>query len=99
MLTFVYDGNNVRFFEDAKELTPIPAVGQLRGTDSCTMRIGNLTTYWLNGRLDNIRIYDSAIPISQIREQYYSGLEKLLANGGITEEEYLDRTKDLANNH
>jgi prepilin-type N-terminal cleavage/methylation domain-containing protein len=53
----------------------------------------------LAGKMDEIRIYNAAMPTSQIKEQYYAGLNKLLANGGITEEEYLSRLKDYASNN
>jgi prepilin-type N-terminal cleavage/methylation domain-containing protein len=59
------------------------------------LRISN--TY--SGLLDDVRIYNAEIPMSQIKEQYYAGLNKLLANGGITEEEYLSRLKDYASNN
>jgi hypothetical protein len=44
---------------------------------------------------DDVRIYNAVIPISQIKEQYYAGLNKLLANGAITKDEYLLRAKEL----
>lgn len=43
------------------------------------------------GLIDGIRIYNSAIPISQIKEQYYVGINKLFANGSISKEDYLSR--------
>jgi prepilin-type N-terminal cleavage/methylation domain-containing protein len=52
-----------------------------------------------SGLIDDVRIYNAEIPMSQIKEQYYSGLNKLLANGVITEEEYLSRLNDHASNN
>ena len=45
----------------------------------------------LLGYADDIRIYNSVIPTSQIKEQYYAGLNNLLANGQIDKEEYQNR--------
>jgi hypothetical protein len=50
---------------------------------------------WI-GLMDEIRIFNAAMPTSQIKEQYYVGLNKLLANGGITQEEYQNRIGELA---
>ena len=55
------------------------------------------TTMW-NGLMDDVRIFNGALPISQINQMYYSGLEKLLASGGITKEEYNKRIVEINNN-
>lgn len=44
-----------------------------------------------SGLLDDVRIYDAEIPMSQIKEQYYAGLNSLLVNGQINKEEYQNR--------
>lgn len=98
LFTISYDGNNIRFFEDGKELTPVAKVGQLRSTGSSTMKIGNLTSYYLIGKVDDIRIYNTAVPISQIKEQYYTGLNSLLINSNITNKEYAERINSIGNN-
>ena len=49
----------------------------------------DLINYPYKGRMDEVRIYNNSIPISQIKEQYYVGLNQLLFNGGITKEEYI----------
>ena len=43
------------------------------------------------GSMDEARLYNEAIPTSQIKEQYFAGLNKLLANGSISEQEYIER--------
>jgi prepilin-type N-terminal cleavage/methylation domain-containing protein len=53
-------------------------------------------TYYFKGIIDEIRIYNAAIPTSQIKEQYYSGLNKLLANGSISQSEYLKIINETA---
>ncbi len=54
------------------------------------------TDYPFNGYIDEVRIYNAVIPTSQIREQYYAGLNRLLAKGEITKEEYDGRMGELA---
>ena len=52
---------------------------------------GSSSIGYFNGLIDDVRIYNAAVPTSQIKEQYYAGLNKLVISGGITKEEYLSR--------
>jgi prepilin-type N-terminal cleavage/methylation domain-containing protein len=48
-----------------------------------------------NGLIDNVHIYNAAIPSSQIQQNYYSGLNRLLANSGMGKQEYGLRINEL----
>ena len=48
------------------------------------------------GLMDDLRIFNAELPTSQIKEQYYAGLNKLLANGVINKEEYTEKTLSLS---
>ncbi len=48
-------------------------------------------TWFYNGLIDEPRIYNEAISSSQIRENYYAGLKRLLAKGEINKEEYEEK--------
>jgi prepilin-type N-terminal cleavage/methylation domain-containing protein len=50
----------------------------------------------LAGKMDEVRIYNAAMTTSQIKEQYYVGLNQLLVSGGITKEEYLSSVNEMA---
>ena len=63
------------------------------------VQVGNAAGWILYGRVDNVRIYNIATPASFVKEQYYSGLNSLFLNGGITKEEYLSRLNDYASNN
>jgi hypothetical protein len=52
----------------------------------------------LLGKMDEVRLYNAAMPTSQIKEQYYTGLNSLLINGGISKEEYGERINSIAIN-
>ena len=54
---------------------------------------------YFTGLIDDIRIYNTNVPTSQIKEQYYAGLNNLLANNGVTREEYLSRINNIAKNN
>ncbi|MCK9446578.1 prepilin-type N-terminal cleavage/methylation domain-containing protein [bacterium] len=51
-----------------------------------------------SGLIDEIRIYNIALPVSQIQEEYYAGLNRLLANGNISNEEYGQSIKSISLN-
>jgi prepilin-type N-terminal cleavage/methylation domain-containing protein len=50
----------------------------------------------INGLIDEVRLYNAAISTSQIKEQYYIGLNKLLINKSISNEEYQNKIAKLA---
>lgn len=82
--------------------------GALSGTPHSTVlaewdaafKIGqyDLANYPYKGRIDEVRIYNSTITLSQIKEQYHTGLNNLLFNGNISKEEYLNRIEQAATN-
>lgn len=64
-----------------------------------TFKIGGRTAAQsFDGYIDEVRIYNVVVPISQIKEQYYAGLNNLLANGGITKQKYQNRIEELGTN-
>ncbi len=65
----------------------------LRATQN--FRIGSTTSYFFNGLIDDIKLYNTAISNSQIEQNYFLGLNKLYKNGGITEIEYIKRIAEL----
>lgn len=79
------------------------ASGTLAGeiNSSGTVRIGsdNSSGVRFSGLIDEVRFYKATLPTSQIKEQYYVGLNSLLINGGITREEYQSKVLDLNNRY
>ncbi|MFA5013018.1 MAG: LamG-like jellyroll fold domain-containing protein [Candidatus Paceibacterota bacterium] len=51
--------------------------------------------YYFLGKIDEVRYYDAAIPISQIQQNYYVGLNKLYAKQNIDNAEYQQRIASL----
>ncbi|MFA5072053.1 MAG: LamG-like jellyroll fold domain-containing protein [Candidatus Pacearchaeota archaeon] len=78
---------------DKQGTSAVTAIGQ----PAYQLRIGKTSdgNFPLNGLIDDARVYNAAIPISQIQEQYYIGLNKLFNNGGISKEEYQNRIEEL----
>lgn len=51
--------------------------------------------YFFNGLIDEVRIYNGAIPVSKIMEHYYAGLSTLLTRGEIGAGEYYERIGNI----
>lgn len=94
-------GSGYLYVNGARGAQNIGLSGNL-GTNVLDLIIGRCsyaTSYYWNGLIDDVRFFNAAMPTSQIKEQYYAGLNKLLINGGITEEEYLSRLNNYASNN
>jgi len=50
---------------------------------------------YFQGLIDEVRIYNTALPTAQIQQHYVQGLEKLLANKAISPTEYSQRMAEL----
>jgi len=48
------------------------------------------------GLIDDVRIYNTALSTSQIKQEYIAGLNSLLANNNISKEEYDQRLNSLS---
>jgi prepilin-type N-terminal cleavage/methylation domain-containing protein len=69
------------------------------------------TTYSLNigaaadgalpftGKLDDVRIFNAAMPTSQVQQKYFAGLNKLFAKNQINQTYYQQRLVELSNNY
>lgn len=57
--------------------------------------ISTSSMYYFNGVIDEVRIYNAAIPSSQIKEQYYSGLNNLLSSNQVSFDEYREKISSL----
>jgi prepilin-type N-terminal cleavage/methylation domain-containing protein len=100
-LTVAYDGINVYFYRNGVLVgSPVAATGALYPS-SDNLIIGayrSMTSYYFSGLMDEVRIYNAVMPISQIKEQYYLGLNSLLLSGQIGTEEYVEKINSIAIN-
>ncbi|MDD3170634.1 MAG: LamG domain-containing protein [Candidatus Pacebacteria bacterium] len=74
--------------------------GSITGASVYTsyLRVGTQYNYagnWFNGYMDELRVYDQAVPTSQVQEIYYSGLNNLLVKNQISSKDYGQRTAPL----
>ena len=71
-------------------------VNMVSNSVNAVVNIGRSSMY---GLIDDVRIYNNALTTSQIKEQYITGLNSLLANNNISKEEYDQRIESLAKNN
>ena len=92
-LVMVVDKINLKqnvYYDGVKQGTPMTIVNADNSTAS-NFTLGKTGTQFFNGLIDEVRIYNAAIPSAQIRENYLAGLNKLLANNAISVVEYNQR--------
>ncbi|MFA5232429.1 MAG: LamG domain-containing protein [Candidatus Paceibacterota bacterium] len=92
--------NGKKIYIDGKLEGQGTSTFSLMGQPSFYFRTGIDGGSWapLNGFIDDVRIYNAAIPTSQIQQKYYSGLNKLLSRGGFDMTEYEQRLGELKYN-
>ncbi|MFA5729994.1 MAG: LamG-like jellyroll fold domain-containing protein [Candidatus Paceibacterota bacterium] len=66
------------------------------GTTTNALTIGSIWTDRFNGSIDDFRVYNATLSVSQIQEQYYAGLNNLLSSGQIDVNEYTERINSIA---
>jgi prepilin-type N-terminal cleavage/methylation domain-containing protein len=93
-ITVTYDGSTYRLYQNGVQTN---SGSMVTNTLLETGTIGTYLNYgaYYNGSIDDVRIYNAALTASAIRDQYVAGLDKLLANGQITNQDYQQRLADL----
>jgi hypothetical protein len=94
--TFSWNGTDFKLYLNGNE--NVPYVKTKDDSVSMTNTIRNRRfgaavagVDFFTGLIDDVRIYNAGMPTSQIKEQYYAGLNSLLSSGQITKEDYQNR--------
>jgi hypothetical protein len=104
-VTLDNEAKEVRHYRDGTYINKRTFAGRSFDSGTYALNIGRYyngaspTNYHFNGLIDEVHIYNSALTASAIRDQYVAGLDKLLANGQITEQDYQQRLADLNLNY
>lgn len=53
---------------------------------------------YYSGIIDEVKIYNDALSVSQVQENYFAGINKLMTKNGIAKEEYNKRIAEINNN-
>lgn len=97
-VTGTYDGSNATIYINGVLSNSAPFIKSLKYVSGQPLTIGTWyggATNYFKGLIDEVRIYNAAMPASAIRENYLAGLDKLLANNQITDQDYRQRLADL----
>ena len=70
-----------------------PQQGDVQNSLSAKVGAWSYNFSRFDGKMDEVRLFNAALPASLVKEQYYAGLNSLIARGGITEEEYVSRIR------
>ncbi len=90
-----YDGSYFRGYINGDLVGEYDASGIGAGTNDASFLLAKYSTNYAKCSLDDVRIYNQAIPISQINQNYYSGLNSLMVNNSIEKLEYFERLSQL----
>ncbi|MDD5013214.1 MAG: prepilin-type N-terminal cleavage/methylation domain-containing protein [Candidatus Pacebacteria bacterium] len=60
-------------------------------------RAGSTSWSSTEAQMDEMRIYDRFLSNAQIKEQYYTDINRLLVNGSVQEKDYINRVKLVKN--
>jgi len=88
-----YDGTVGKIYVNGVLKSSASHSGTMLAASGDYAYIGSPAKY--KGLIDEVRIYNSALPSSAVRDQYLAGLDKLLAGGQITKQDYQKRLSDL----
>jgi prepilin-type N-terminal cleavage/methylation domain-containing protein len=86
-LVVSWDGSNIKIYINNNYYSGQSSTAQSRTFGE--FRIGYTgaitSPVYFNGLIDDVKIYNQAIPTYQVQQNYYSGLNKLFANKGIAD--------------
>jgi prepilin-type N-terminal cleavage/methylation domain-containing protein len=92
------EGTAIRHFLNGTKSAEGAVLGNISYTAGVKLMIGRWASgggRYFNGLIDEVRLYNAALPASRIREDYLAGLDKLLANGQITDQYYRQEMSKL----
>jgi len=94
-----YNNSNVKLYHNGLKV----GEGNYTKVDSVDIAIiGRVSeaSYFVDrcfvGTIDDVRVYNTALSSSQIKQNYIAGLDSLLSNGNISKEDYNNRITELA---
>jgi prepilin-type N-terminal cleavage/methylation domain-containing protein len=92
-------GKNAKIYLDGKDDNSTGlAFNNLIGKNNEPFRMANspTNTERFYGNIDEVRLYNRALSLSEIKQKYIAGLDSLLAKKSISKEDYNQRISELA---
>jgi len=97
----VYDGNNLMMYVNVLPVLPLISSTDGIFLTETSLKIGGLaytSALNFNGLLNDIKIYNEVMSLSQIKRNYVAKLNSMLSKGNIFKEDYNQRINALAYN-
>ncbi|MDD4068709.1 MAG: prepilin-type N-terminal cleavage/methylation domain-containing protein [Bacteroidales bacterium] len=96
--TFSTETESARIYIDGTDRTLTPGIGisSMYPNSQNIAVIHPTYPYYFKGLIDDMRIYDTSLSSSQIKQNYIAGLDSLLSKGSISKEDYNQRINELA---
>jgi hypothetical protein len=85
----------LKWFIDGKKRNTAAPSYTAAVVSAASLMIGNGYTSPYSGLIDEVRIYNGALSISQVQQNYYVGLNKLFRREGLDATEYQQRLAEL----
>ncbi|MFA5249010.1 MAG: LamG-like jellyroll fold domain-containing protein [Candidatus Paceibacterota bacterium] len=99
-VALVYDGALLKAYLDGKSIGSAATASGLLISNANNVEIGrNGSGEFMNGLVDEVKIYSQAFTASSVRNDYLAGLEKFWGEGRINKEEYQKRSMELNSNY
>lgn len=98
VINYMGSNNLVKFYINGQYISGSDltlAISPIINSNSYYIGGGAVSGRYYSGLIDDVRIYNVAIPVSQIRANYLAGLDGLLTKGAITKGEYDQRISKL----
>ncbi|MFA7170221.1 MAG: LamG-like jellyroll fold domain-containing protein [Candidatus Paceibacterota bacterium] len=100
-VVFIFNGTTLSLFQNGKNVGNTTISNDSIEEAPFALRMGILsynapTYYKFIGLVDEFRIYNAALPLSQIKQNYITGLNSMLKGESISKEEYDQRINALA---
>jgi len=92
------DINNSKMYLDSQEVSVYSTTANDVPNAKVVFHIGRADTYYYGGLIDDVRVYNQVIPTSQIKQNYFAGINRLLVKDNIESQEYSIRINQLASN-
>jgi hypothetical protein len=87
-----YNGNVAKLYVDGVEVASENKTGNLAiSGNNAAIGASSDNEMYFSGLIDEARIYETALTLTEIQSQYYAGLGKLFAKGQISGQEYRQR--------
>jgi prepilin-type N-terminal cleavage/methylation domain-containing protein len=98
-LFIVFDkgSNRIKAYVNGRKQDSEVDISDVTGSvnNSSPLSIGTMYGWITDGYVDQVRVYNQALTLSQVRFDYLAGLENLLSAGKITREEYQQKISKL----